>query len=185
MSDDNLNEKANEGNEELEKAELITDSPSSALEKVEENNEGPKRRKKPARKPKAEEAEKEEEVVEESSEEKVEEVIEEKAEEVTEEVTEEKVEAKAEKPKKEAKKKPAKKSDKEEEVEVSKNEEAKAPKTMKQRYVDMLTDKNFEIRLKGARIYDSSSKLQFELTDTGVRINNRAYKYSEVVIRIK
>lgn len=182
MSDENLNEKANENNE-LENAELITDSPSSALEKVEEKNDGPKRRKKPAKKPKEDKIE---EDIDMSNDEKVEKVVEEIIEEEEAVEVEKVVEEKEEKVEAVKEEKPAKKEDKKEEVKtVHQNEESKAPKTMKQRYVDMLTGKNFEVRLRGNRVYDSSSKLKFELTDTGVKINNKDYKYSEVVIRIK
>jgi hypothetical protein len=59
-------------------------------------------------------------------------------------------------------------------------------KTTKDRYSDMLENKNFEVRFKGNMIFDSvNSKKSYSLTDNGIVLNNITYKYSEVVIRMK
>ena len=78
------------------------------------------------------------------------------------------------------------KSKSEEHVKVHDNEESKIPKTVKDRYITMLEGKNFEVRLKGIRIFDSpASVVNYTLSDAGITFNNKLYRYSEVVIRIK
>jgi len=77
-------------------------------------------------------------------------------------------------------------SKKEEHVVSEQNEESKAPKTMKDRYIKMLDGKGFEVRLKGNRIFNSPiGNTDFSLGFNGIILNGKHYKYSDVVIRIK
>lgn len=191
MPDDNLNEKAND--KDFQDSELIRDVASSPLEKVDENS-GPKRRKKESKNNEDKTEEVVEEIVEKVEEviEEIEEVFEEATIEETEEVKEEAVIESKPVIAKEVKKsvnvefsKKEKASDKEETKTVAQNNIASLPKTTKERYTEMLAGKNFEIRMKGNRIYDNKSKLAFEITEEGIKINNKNYKFSDVVIRIK
>jgi hypothetical protein len=163
MSDDKLNEVVGDS---LDKDnELINDMSSVPLE---EKKEGPKRIKKQAKEEVLEEAFIEEQVIEEI----IEPVLEiQKEEEVV---------------IKEPVKEPIKKSVKEPKAEQSEVIVNQKPKNIKDRHIDMLVNKTFEVRYKGQMIFDSVNKnSSFVLTDTGIIINNKSYKYSEVVIRIK
>lgn len=68
---------------------------------------------------------------------------------------------------------------------AKKVKEVEILKTMQQRYVDMLTGKNFVVRSKGVKIYDSSSKVNISFDEKGMTIDNIHYTYSSVVVRIK